>query len=102
VVPAEPLRMQARTTDPEPGFWHWLMPGTTAEPVGYPVRSLVTVTSQVTWLAPPGPAKLHWLIDVIGVADVVVVPGGQESAALHTMVVTIVAVPVGTVGVAAL
>jgi hypothetical protein len=42
-----------------PGLWHCLTAESLASPVGKPVRLLVTVTSQVTVLAPPRPALLH-------------------------------------------
>jgi hypothetical protein len=62
----------------------------------------VTVTVQVTVLAPPRPELLHWLIVVTGVVDVVVPPVGQIAEPVHIVVVVIVARPVGVVGVAAL
>jgi hypothetical protein len=55
----------------------------------------VTVTVQVTVLAPPRPALLHWVITVTGVVDVVVPPVGQTADPVHMMLVTIVAKPVG-------
>jgi hypothetical protein len=70
-----------------------------AEPTGYPVRLLVTVTLQVTVLAPPRPEPLHWSMLVTGVVDVVVPPVGQAddpvAEPVHWMVVTTVAKPVG-------
>jgi hypothetical protein len=56
---------------------------------------LVTVTVQVTVLAPPRPASLHWVITVTGVVEVVVAPVGQTAEPVHMMLVTIVAKPVG-------
>ena len=56
---------------------------------------LVTVASQVTVLAAPRPASLHWLMSVTGVGEVVVVPAGQTADPVHSYVVTIVAWPVG-------
>jgi hypothetical protein len=63
---------------------------------------LVTVTVQVTVLAPPRPALLHWVITVTGVVEVVVPPVGQTADPVHMALVTIVAKPVGSSGVAAL
>ena len=62
----------------------------------------VTVTVQVTVLAPPRPAPLHWVITVTGVVEVVVPPVGQTADPVHEIVVTIVARPVGSPGVAGL
>jgi hypothetical protein len=53
------------------------------------------VTVQVTVLAPPSPAPLHWLITVTGVVEVVVPPVGHIADPVHEIVVTIVAKPVG-------
>lgn len=66
------------------------------------MRLLMTVTVQVTVLAPPRPASLHWLIVVTGVVEVVVPPTGHTAAPVHAIVVAIIAVPVGFVGVAGL
>jgi len=73
-----------------------------ADPVGYPVRLLVTVAVQFTVLALPRPELSHWVIDVTGAVEVIVPPTGQFAAAGHERVVTIVAEPVGWLGVAAL
>jgi len=62
----------------------------------------VTVTVQSTVLAPPSPALLHWLITVTGVVEVVVPPEGQIAEPVQLVVVTIVAKPVGLLGVAGL
>jgi hypothetical protein len=43
----------------EPVFWHCLTVESISVPTGKPVRLLVTVTVQVTVLAPPEPALLH-------------------------------------------
>jgi hypothetical protein len=56
---------------------------------------LVTVTVQVTVLAPPSPAALHWVITVTGVVEVVVPPVGQTADPVQLTDVTIVAKPVG-------
>lgn len=85
-----------------PGFWHCETPATIADPVGYPVRLLVTVAVQVTVLAAPSPEVLHWVTLLTGVVEVVVPPAGQLAAAGHDTAVTIVARPVGWLGVAAL
>ncbi|MHB1534868.1 MAG: hypothetical protein ACYC1D_09730 [Acidimicrobiales bacterium] len=66
------------------------------------MRLLVTVTVHVTVLAPPSPDVLHWSMSVTGDGDVVVLPGGHAAEPVQEMVVTIVADPVGSVGVAAL
>jgi hypothetical protein len=42
-----------------PGLWHCETVESLAEPTGYPVRLLVTVTVQVRVLAPPRPLPLH-------------------------------------------
>jgi hypothetical protein len=63
---------------------------------------LVTVTVQVTVLAPPSPEPLHWSTSVTGVAEVVVRPVGHFADPVHEIVVTIVAEPIGVFGVAAL
>ena len=59
----------------------------------------MTVTSQVTVLAPPRPVPLHWSMFVTGVVDVVVLPVGHAddpvADPVHWTVVTIVARPVG-------
>ncbi len=73
-----------------------------AEPTGKPVRLLTTVAVQVTVLAPPRPALLHWLTTVTGVVEVVVPPVGQTADPVHMIVVTIDAKPIGWLGVAAL
>jgi len=78
-----------------PGFWHCVTVASLAEPVGYPVRLLVTVAVHVTVLAAPRPVPLHWSICVTGVGEVVVVPDGQTADPVHWAVVTIVAMPVG-------
>lgn len=44
---------------PVPGFWHCMTVESIGTPTGNPVRLLVTVTVQVTVLAPPRPAPLH-------------------------------------------
>ncbi len=62
----------------------------------------MTVTVQVTVLAPPRPALLHWLIVVTGVVEVVVPPVGHIADPVHVIVVAIIAKPVGLVGVAGL
>lgn len=66
----------------------------------------MTVTVQFTVLAPLSPALLHCVMSVTGVVDVVVPPVGQAADPVadpvQEMVVTIVAVPVGILGVAAL
>ena len=63
----------------------------------------MTVTVQVTVLAPVLPASLHCVISVIGVVEVSVVsPFGQMAPPVHMMVVTIVAMPIGLSGVAGL
>jgi hypothetical protein len=82
-----------------PGLWHCWTVESIAAPTGKPVRLLVTVTVQVTVLAPPRPALLHWVTTVIGVEEVVVFPVGQTADPVHEMVVTIVAKPVGLSGV---
>lgn len=63
---------------------------------------LVTVAVQVTVLAPPRPEMLHCVMLVTGVVELVVPPTAQMAAAEHETVVTIVAEPVGWLGVAAL
>lgn len=62
----------------------------------------MTVASQVTVLAPPSPALLHWVTPVTGTADDVLPPVGQTADPVQAMIVTMVAEPVGSVGVAAL
>ena len=63
------------------------------------MRLLVTVTVQVTVLAPILAASLHWLITVIGVVEVCVKsPFSQIAPSLHAMLVTIVARPIGLLG----
>ena len=62
----------------------------------------MTVTVQVTVLAPPRPALLHWVMTVIGVVEVELPPVGQTAEPVHEIVVTIVASPVGRPGVAGL
>ncbi len=62
----------------------------------------MTEAVQVTVAAPPTPALLHWLITVTGVVEVVVPPVGQTADPVHMIVVTIVARPIGWLGVAAL
>lgn len=57
---------------------------------------------QVTVLAPPRPAPLHWLTLVTGFVEVVVRPVGHSADPVHEIVVTIVAKPVGLFGVAGL
>ncbi len=42
-----------------PGLWHCITVEAIGAPIGYPVRLLMTVTVQVTVLAPPRPALLH-------------------------------------------
>ncbi len=84
------------------GFWHCRTVAAIAEPVGYPVRSLVTVTVHVTVLAPPGPASLHWVMLVTGNIDVVVLPGGQAAEPVQETVMTMVADPFGWLGAAGL
>jgi len=42
-----------------PGFWHCITVESVGAPTGNPVRLLVTVTVQVTLLAPPRPELLH-------------------------------------------
>jgi hypothetical protein len=78
-----------------PGLWHCLIVEAIAEPVGYPVRLLVTVPVQVTVLAPPRPAVLHWVMLVTGVVDVVVPPVGHTADPVQCTVVTMTAAPVG-------
>ena len=65
---------------------------------------LVTVTVQVTVPAPPVSTLLHWLILVIGVVEISVKTplGPQDADPVHEISVTIVANPVGLLGVAAL
>ena len=63
---------------------------------------MVTVAVQVTVLAPPRPEMLHCVMLVTGVVELVVPPTAQMAAAGHETVVTIVAEPVGWLGVAAL
>ncbi len=62
----------------------------------------MTVAVHVTVLAPPRPASLHCDTPVTGVAELVVVPGGHTAPPVHWTVVTIVADPVGVLGVAGL
>ena len=62
----------------------------------------MTVTVQVTVLAPPRPALLHCVITVIGTSEVTVPPTGQTADPVHTIEVTTVARPVGVPGVAGL
>ena len=62
----------------------------------------MTVTVQVTVLAPPSPAMSHWVTAVTGTAEVVVPLVGHTADPVHVFWVTMVAKPVGTVGVAAL
>lgn len=63
----------------------------------------MTVTVQVTVLAPTLAMLLHWLITVIGVLDVCSPPTSTQSAPpLHWTLVTIVASPIGLEGLAAL
>ena len=63
---------------------------------------LVTVTVQVTVLAPPKPEVLHSVIEVTGEVEVVLPAVGQTAEPVQEMLVTIVARPVGCPGVAAL
>jgi hypothetical protein len=63
--PASPARLlpggvatQVSVLTP-PGSWHCTTVESIAAPIGKPVRLLVTVTVQVTVLAPPRPALLH-------------------------------------------
>jgi len=80
-------------------FSHCRMSATVAVPSGKPVRVLVTVTVQVTVLAPTLAMLLHWLITVIGVVDSRVSFVSMQSAPpLHCTLVTIVASPVGLEG----
>jgi hypothetical protein len=85
-----------------PGFWHCRTPAEIADPVGYPVKLLVTVAVHVTVLARPSPEDSHCVMFDTGVAEVVVPPTAQAAAAGHEMVVTTVANPVGWLGVAGL
>jgi hypothetical protein len=73
-----------------------------ADPIGYPVRLLITVAVQFTVLALPRPELSHWVIDVTGAVEVIVPLSGQLAAAGHERVVTIVAKPGCWLGVAAL
>jgi len=63
------------------------------------VRLLVTVTVQVTVLAPPRPATSHWVIPVTGSTEVVVPVVPHTTGAVQAMSVVIVANPVGSAGV---
>ena len=62
----------------------------------------MTVTSHVTVLAPPSPTMSHCVIPVTGTAELEVPPVGQTADPVHEMIVTMVAEPVGSSGVAAL
>jgi hypothetical protein len=75
-------------------------------PSGKPVRLLVTVTVQVTVLAPVLPALLHCSITVIGVVENVVVgswlSNEHVASPVHWMLVVMVAMPTGESGVSGL